>query len=108
MTPADPVTSASPPGPPVADPLQGLPDASRIGPWTIRTRHTPDGIRTRVTAACTRCGAVPCDEPLGMYASFPTIERARVELPRDWDWHVTTPPGGTEQVLCPRCARPTT
>ena len=104
MTPADPAVSVPLSGLPDGDPLQGLPDASKIGPWTIRTRQTPDGTRTRITAACARCGAVPCDEPLGMYASFPTIDHARQELPRDWGWHVTTTPGGTEQILCPRCA----
>lgn len=81
---------------------------SRIGPWTIRSRQSGDGARSRVTVACTRCGTVPCDEPLGMYASFATIEDARQELPRDWGWLVTAVPGGPEHVLCPGCARPAT
>jgi hypothetical protein len=49
---------------------------------------------------------MPCDEDLGMYASFASIDQAREELPRDWGWLVITPPGGPEQVLCPGCAEP--
>jgi hypothetical protein len=80
--------------------------ASRIGPWTVRSWGTGATARSWVTATCTRCGAAPCDEPLGMYASFDSIEQAREELPRDWGWLIAALPGGAEHVLCPGCAAP--
>jgi len=73
------------------------------GPWALRTRETGDGTRSLVTATCTRCGAVPWDEPLGMTVTFPSIEQARQELP-GWGWALSTPRGGAEQLLCPGCA----
>ena len=76
------------------------PAATRSGPWTLRTWAG----RLRVTAACTLCGAVPWDEPLGMTATFTSISQAREELPRDWGWPVAALPGGAELVLCPGCA----
>lgn len=102
-----PAGPGAPPQPHAEDgPPRGLPQATMIGPWTLRSWVTRAGTRSWVTAACSRCSAVPCDEPLGMYASFPSIDAARRELPRDWGWLVTTLPGGADQVLCPRCAPP--
>jgi hypothetical protein len=71
-------------------------------PWTLRTRE-PGGGTSRVTAACTRCGAAVWDEPLGMTVTFTSIEAARQELP-GLGWAVSAPRGGTELVLCPGCA----
>jgi len=76
------------------------------GPWTLRTREAGGGTRSWVTAACTGCGTVPWDEPLGLPAAFPTLDHARRELPRDWGWTVTIVPGAAEVALCPRCAAP--
>jgi hypothetical protein len=102
--------SAGPKAPPQAHagdgPPRGLPDGTVIGPWTLRSRVTLAGARSWVTVACSRCAAVPCDEALGMYASFASIDQARLELPRDWGWLVTALPGRADQVLCPRCAPP--
>jgi hypothetical protein len=89
-----------------ASPLLGSAAASRTGPWTARSWGTGADARCWVTAACTRCGALPCDEGLGMYASFENVEQAREVLPRDWGWLVAARPGGPEQVLCPGCAAP--
>jgi hypothetical protein len=44
------------------------------GPWTRHTWDTGSGTREWVTAACSRCRAVPWDEPLGMTVTFPTID----------------------------------
>lgn len=89
---------------PFTGPLRNAPAASRTGPWTVRSRGAGTSARSWVTAACTSCGAVPCDEALGMYAGFASIAQAREELPRAWGWLVVTVPGGPEQVLCPGCA----
>ena len=87
-------------------PFHGSPAASGTGPWTVRSWGAGTSARSWVTAVCTVCGAMPCDEDLGMYASFASIEQAREELPRDWGWPVLTLPGRPEQVLCPGCAAP--
>lgn len=74
------------------------------GPWTRRAWEPGSGTREWVTAACSRCRAVPWDESLGMIVTFASIEQAREELPRDLGWPVVTMPGGAGPVLCPRCA----
>lgn len=72
------------------------------GPWTLPAQQA-GGSRSQVTAACTRCGAVPWDEPLGMTVTFTSTEQARQELP-GLGWTVSAPGDGAEQVLCPGCA----
>lgn len=74
-----------------------------VGPWTGHAWDPGSGTRSWVTVACTRCHARLWDEPLGMTVTFPTIDRAREELPAH-GWAVTTPPGGAEMVLCPACS----
>ena len=79
------MTDATPPG------------AARSGPWTLRCC---------VTAACTRCGAVPLDEDSGLTPHFDSPGQARGELPRDWGWRLTarSPCPDDDELLCPACA----
>lgn len=79
------MTDSSPPG------------KARTGPWTLRCC---------VTAACTRCGAVPQDEDTGLTPHFDSAAQAREELPRDWGWRLTTRSiwPDEDELLCPACA----
>jgi hypothetical protein len=81
------MTSTSPPGEP-AGPARG--------PWTLRFC---------VTAACTRCGAVPLDEDSRLTPHFDSTGHAREELTRDWGWRLTARPGWADddELLCPTC-----
>lgn len=76
------------------------PAAVGNGPWILHAC----GARSWATTACTRCGTAPWDEELGMTATFPGIEHARLGLPSEWGWQVTALPGQPDQVLCPPCA----
>jgi hypothetical protein len=72
------------------------PGPARTGPWTLHCC---------VTAACTRCGAVPLDEDTGLTPHFDSVRQACEELPRDWDWHLTTRTSiNDDELLCPPCA----
>lgn len=73
-------------------------------PWSLPAREA-GGSRSQVAAVCTRCGAVPWDEPLGMTVTFTSIEQARQELPA-WGWTVSASGDGVEQVALPRMRRP--
>jgi hypothetical protein len=74
----------------------GQAGGDRLGPWTVRTC---------VTAACTRCSAVPLDEDSGLTPHFASPEQARTEMISDWGWRVTVYSGWTDdELLCPPCA----
>jgi hypothetical protein len=68
---------------------------ARLGPWSFRTC---------VTAACTRCAAVPLDEDTGIAPHFASVPQAADELARDWGWEVVTRSGQWHELLCPACA----
>ena len=93
----------------------GVPRPAPTGPWPARTC---------VTAACSRCGAVPLDDS-GATPHFASRGQAREELTRDWGWHLIarsgpsdpglrrdwdywltaySPRNDTEVLLCPGCA----
>lgn len=73
------------------------PDSARFGPWTLRCC---------VTAACTRCGAVPLDEDSGLTPHFGSTGQAREELARDWGWRLITFSAWADddELVCPACA----
>lgn len=73
------------------------PSPARSGRWALHCC---------VTAACTRCGTVPLDEATGLTPHFSNPAQARVELSRDWGWHLTTRSGfaDDDELLCPPCA----
>ena len=77
------------------------------GPWARRTWEPGSGTREWVTAACSRCRAVPWDESLGMTVTFASTEQAREELTRDWGWTCAPRSNWPEddELLCPTCAK---
>jgi hypothetical protein len=85
--------------------LWGFPAPGPVwdGPWATWTRGKAAGAVSWVTVACSGCAAVPRDER-HVPAVFATVEDARVRLPRDWDWTVTSWPVGPGLALCPACA----
>jgi len=77
------------------------------GPWARRTWEPGSGTREWVTAACSRCRAVPWDESLGMTVTFASTEQACEELTRDWGWTCVPRSNWPEddELLCPTCAQ---
>lgn len=77
------------------------------GRWARRTWEPGSGTREWVTAACSRCRAVPWDESLGMAVTFANTEQAREELTRDWGWTCAPRSNWPEddELLCPTCAK---
>jgi len=66
------------------------PRPAGTGPWSARTC---------VTAACSRCGAVPVDGDSGLTPHFASRRQAREELTRDWGWHVIARSGPSDPEL---------
>jgi hypothetical protein len=71
------------------------PRTDRIGPWTVHLC---------VTAACTRCGAVPLDDDTGLTPHFTSADQAMEELTQEWGWYFTARLGQAEELMCPLCA----
>lgn len=73
------------------------PGPARTGPWTLRCC---------VTAACTRCGAIPLEEGTGLTPHFATPAQVRQELARNWGWRaaVRSVLADDDELLCPACA----
>jgi hypothetical protein len=66
------------------------------GPWTVRSC---------VTAACTRCGAVPLDEDTSTTPHFADTGQAAQELAQNWGWqHQRGTWPKDDVLLCPPCA----
>lgn len=67
------------------------------GPWTAVTC---------ITAACSRCGAIPEDEDLGYTPHFKDPAHARERLTGEdgYGWRIASGPDGHEQLLCQSCA----
>lgn len=70
------------------------PHTAGTGPWTVHLC---------VTAACTRCGALPTDEDTGLTPHFDSPAQAIAELAGDWGWCHVPGPGLAEVLLCPNC-----
>jgi hypothetical protein len=79
-----------------------LPPAREVitvtGPWTVLSC---------VTAACSRCGAIPLDEDTSTTPHFASTSQAEQELTQNWGWsHERRSCWPKDDLLlCPACTR---